>query len=279
MGRWTIVNAVLALMVALLGFEIARTWAHRLPPIQVPPSPIPAPAGPDGPGPEGHEKGKRGAGDKNAARAQQTPAMMVAAIAEKDLFDPSRKPPTPDEVKVEVAPPVTKPPDGVTIVGVRIFGKDREVFMNDASQAPASGRRLRLGDQIAGFTVKAIDPAGVVLTSPSGDAVTMPLTIDKSKAQPAQPGARPPTVRPSPRPGQPTPPTATAASPAAGPQGASTAAGVAVKPVTPAQPVARPAVAPPPQPGQAPPPQQLPSQVLQKLEQLRQNDKRPGRRR
>src|SRR5262249_54541533 len=139
MGRWTIVNAVLALMVALLGFEIARTWAHRLPAIEVPPSPMPPP---DAPGPEGHEKGKHGAGGKDAARTQQTPAIMVAAISEKDLFDPSRRPPTPDEVKVDVAPPVTKPPDGVTIVGVRIFGKDREVFMNDATQAPATGRRL-----------------------------------------------------------------------------------------------------------------------------------------
>jgi hypothetical protein len=234
-------------------------------------------APPAAPGPEPHEKGgKRGAGDKNAARVQQTPATMVADIAEKDLFDPSRKPPTPDEVKVEATPPVTKPPDGVTIVGVRIFGKDREVFMNDATQAPASGRRLRLGDQIAGFTVKAIEPAGVVLTSPSGDPVTMPLTLDKSKGQPTQPGvARPPTVRAAPRPGQP----ATAASPAAGAQGAPTAAGVAVKPPTPAQPAVRPGVTVPPQPGQAPPAQQLPSQVLQKLEQLRQNDKRPGRRR
>jgi len=273
MGRWTIVNAVLALMVALLGFEIARTWAHRLPQIEVPPSPVPPPAGPN---PETHKKGKRG-GDESAARGPQTPAMMVAAIAEKDLFDPSRKPPTPDEIKVEVAPPVTKPPDGVTIVGVRIFGKDREVFMNDASQAPASGRRLRLGDQIAGFTVKGIEPAGVVLTSPSGDTVTMPLTLDKSKGQPTQPGAaRPPTVRPAPRPGQPA--TAASGSPAAGPQGASTAAGVVVKPPTPVQPAVRPGVAAPP-PAQATPPQQLPSQVLQKLEQLRQNDKRPGRRR
>jgi hypothetical protein len=275
MGRWTIVNAVLALMVALLGFEIARTWAHRLPAIEVPPSPMPPP---DGPGLEGHEKGKRGVGDKNAARMQQTPAVMVAAIADKDLFDPSRRPPTPDEVKVDVAPPVTKPPEGVTIVGVRIFGKDREVFMNDATQAPATGRRLRLGDQIAGFTVKAIEPAGVVLTSPSGDSVTMPLTLDKSKGQPAQPGGpRPPAVRPAPRPGQPAA-AAAAASPAAGPQGASTAAGVAVKSPTQPQATARPVV-PPPQPGQAQPAQQLPSQVLQKLEQLRQNDKRPGRRR
>jgi len=275
MGRWTIVNAVLALMVALLGFEIARTWAHRLPAIEVPPSPMPPP---DVPGLEGHEKGKRGAGDKNAARTQQTPAVMVAAIADKDLFDPSRRPPTPDEVKVDVSPPVTKPPDGVTIVGVRIFGKDREVFMNDATQAPATGRRLRLGDQIAGFTVKAIEPAGVVLTSPSGDFVTMPLTLDKSKGQPAQPGApRPPAVRPAPRPGQPAA-AAAAASPAAGPQGASTAAGVAVKSPTQPQATARPVV-PPPQPGQVQPAQQLPSQVLQKLEQLRQNDKRPGRRR
>ena len=274
MGRWTIVNAVLGIMVALLGFEIARTWAQRLPPVEVPAAGAPPAADPPA---EPHEKGGKRGSDKNAARAPQTPATMVAAINEKDLFDPSRRPPSPEEVKVEVAP-VTKPPDNVTVVGVRIFGKDREVFMNDATQTPAAGRRLRLGDQIAGFTVKAIEPTGVVLTSPSGDTVSMPLTLDKSKsgAQPGQPGTpRTTPVRTTPRPQQ---AATTPSSPAAGSQTSSPAAGVAVKPPTTAT-GARPGIATPPQPGQVQPSQQLPSQVLQKLEQLRQNDKRPGRKR
>jgi hypothetical protein len=179
-------------------------------------------------------------------------------------------------MKVEVAPPVTKPPDNVTVVGVRIFGKDREVFMNDATQAPAAGRRLRLGDQIAGVTVKAIEPTGVLLTSPSGDQVSMPLTLDKSKSgQPAQPGTpRATAVRQPPRPGQAA--SNGPSSPAAGAQGSSPAAGLAANPA-PAPAGARPPPPPPPTRAGAAP-QQLPSQVL-KLEQLRQNDTRPGRKR
>jgi hypothetical protein len=283
MGRWSIVNALLAIIVALLGFEIARTWARGLPPVDVPASasPAPAPAAP-------HEKGKRAAADKAGARGQQTPAALVAGIVEKDLFDPSRRAPTPDEVKVDTTP-ITKPPDNVVIVGVRILGKDREVFVSDGSQNPAIGRRLRAGDQVAGYTVKKIEATGVVLSSPSGDMVAMPLSLDKGKAG-AGPGraptpGRPPQPAPVPAwPGQvPQPP---GVSPALGPRGASPAAGVPVAPPTPIpQPpvpaVPQPAVQPVPGqvPGQTPQAQQLGTEARQKLDQLRQNEKRPGRRR
>src|SRR2546428_8523127 len=147
MRRWAIVNTVLGAIVALLGFEIVRTWARGLPVME---TPVAAPAA--APAPEPREKGKRGA-DKGGARAQQTPAALVAAIADKDLFDPSRKAPSPEETKTDLAP-VTKPPDNVTVVGVRIVGKDREVLLSDATQNPAVTRRLRTGDQVAGYIVK-----------------------------------------------------------------------------------------------------------------------------
>src|SRR5262249_55003149 len=96
MGRWRIVNGLLVVIVALLGFEIARTWARALPAVQVPTT---ARGVVDPESQPVHEKGRRGA-EKAAARAQQAPAVLVAAITEKDLFDQSRHPPTPDEVKV-----------------------------------------------------------------------------------------------------------------------------------------------------------------------------------
>jgi hypothetical protein len=273
MGRWTIVNALLAIIVALLGFEIVRTWARALPPVEVPASPsLPPPTAP----PSG--KSKHASADKAGARGQQAPAVMVATIVEKDLFDPSRRAPTADEVKVDTTP-ITKPPDNVTVVGVRILGRDREAFVTDGSQNPAVARRLRPGDQVAGYTVKKIEATGVVLSSPSGDLVAMPLNVDKGKG-----GARPPTpgkpVAPTPvpaRPGQPTP----AMSPALGPSGASPAAGIQPKPPTApvpgqAPPVVPPAVAAPGQPAATP---SLGSEARQKLEQLRQNEKRSGRRR
>src|SRR5437667_442345 len=91
MRRWAIVNTLLGIIVALVGFEIVHTWARGLPrgaPPESAASTAPAP-----PAPEPHEKGKRGRGDKAGTLAQQTPALLVAALADKDLVDPSRRPP------------------------------------------------------------------------------------------------------------------------------------------------------------------------------------------
>jgi hypothetical protein len=273
MRRWAILNVLLGLIVMLLAVEIVRTWARALPPVEVQPrEPVAAAPHPK------RDKGKRG-GEKGAQHADQRPEVMIATIAEKDLFDPSRHPPS-EEAKPE---PVkeTGPPAGLTIVGVRIFGKDREVFVTDATQGGTQGnwqRRLRTGDQVAGYTIKSIEPTSVLLTSPSGDQVKMPLTIEKAKGAPA-----PPTPRPTPGRGA---AAATAAaqpptSPAAGAQGASPAAGVGGKPAAPPVPPPQPGSPPPvppgapaaqtPQPGQP----QLPAEVRQKLEQLRHNDKTP----
>src|SRR5205814_1697654 len=150
------------------------------------------------PAPEPREKGKRGRGDK--AVAQQTPAMLVAAITEKELFDPSRQPPSVEDTTA-ASVPVTQPPDNVTVVGVRIFGKDREAFVTDGTQGQAVTRRVRLGDQIAGYTVKGIERTALTLTSPSGDIVSMPLTLDKGGAQPGS--QRPPIPGRPPMPGRP----------------------------------------------------------------------------
>jgi hypothetical protein len=168
--RWTIINVLLGLVVALLGMQIVRTWARSLPSVEVSPR---APAAEAPPAPP-REKGRRGGGEKGAARALQQPPALVAAIAEKELFDPSRKPPT-EEAKVET-PKTTGPPAGVTVVGVRIVGKDREVFMTETGgNAQQAQRRLHPGDEIAGYTIKVIEATGVTLASPSGDLVTMSL--------------------------------------------------------------------------------------------------------
>ena len=269
MRRWAIVNTLLGIIVALVGFQIVRTWARGLPrgaPPESAASAAPAPA------PEPREKGKRGRGDK--AVAQQTPAMLVAAITEKELFDPSRQPPSVEDTTA-ASVPVTQPPDNVTVVGVRIFGKDREAFVTDGTQGQAVTRRVRLGDQIAGYTVKGIERTALTLTSPSGDIVSMPLTLDKGGAPPGS--QRPPIPGRPLTPGRPQQPGGSQ-SPAAGVQGPSPAAGVGGTPPVPAPPVPGRVVPglPQPVPGVPTP---LPAQVQQKLDQLKQNDKRPGRKR
>ena len=141
-------------------------------------------------------------------------------------------------------------------------------------------KRLRTGDQVAGYTVKAIDPGGVTLTSPSGDTVTMPLVVDAKGAAPAKP---PVPIRP----GMPQPPQAFG-SPAAGVQTMSPAAGLGVRPPTPGVVPPRPPMAGVPAPvapvpqnpqNQNPQIQQLPADVRQKLEHMKQNpgNSRSGR--
>ncbi len=252
MRRWAIINTLLGVIVALLTLEIVRTWARALPTFEV----VPGVAPPEETPPK-REKGKRGAGDK--AGADQGPVALVSVIAEKELFDPSRRPPSIEEAKVEVVKE-TGPPAGVTLVGVRIFGKDREVFLTDQSQGNVQ-RRLRIGDQVVGYTIKAIDPTGVTLSSPSGDLVTMALVVEKGKA--------PVTVTPragTPRAGTPRP--------AGGGRGTATAPAVSgAQTQTPGVQT--------PQQAVIPSAQQLPPDVRQKLEHLKQNDRglRPGRKR
>jgi len=190
------------------------------------------------------------------------------------------KPPPPKEVG---------PPPSLTLVGVRMIGKDREILVTDAGQGNQQ-KRLRIGDQLGGYTLKTIAPSRVTLASASGDVVTLNLSVEKSAA--AAPGqAKPPGVPVPPRPGQqppgvPAPLAAGAQSPAAGIQpraprapahpqrpgapgmpAAPPAAGVGA---VPAPPVAQPVV--PPQGG---PPQtmapNLPAAVREKLEQLKRN--------
>jgi hypothetical protein len=277
MRRWLMLNIALAVIVLGLGVQIVRTWARTLPPIEsrAAGKMTDVPRG----GGEGGKRSKRAQADKGA---QQTPATMVASIVNKDLFDPSRT----KQTETAAAPVVheTTPPPGISLVGVRAFGNDREGFILDATQSNTQ-RRIRPGDTVGNFTVKRIYTNKVVLTSAAGDKVTLSLELDKSKS---------PTTGAPARPGRPQAANAAAASPAAGVStGASPAAGIGgapKPPVTAAGTAAAPPPPPvpgqpaPPAPGQPAPPTppgskrahspNLPDGVRQKLEQMKGLNKR-----
>ncbi|GEM_PF-1269929 len=258
MGRWVIINAILAVLVVLLAAEIARTWTRRLPVVDVAARP-PAAAVP----PEKHDARKHG-GEKSGGGADQTPAALVTAIVEKDLFDPSRQKP-PDDAKAAATAAVERkvdPPAGVTLVGISIVGGEREAYVLDANQQNQQ-RRLHVGDQIAGYTVHSIDAGAIQLISPSNDPVPMPLLVGK-KGGPAAPGT--PGVPPH-QPGPPRPGVA-ATSPAAGiTQGPSPAAGVGA-PAAPGPP--RPGVAPPPPAPPRPPAAAAAAQLQERMQRMRE---------
>jgi hypothetical protein len=265
MGRWAILNGILVLIVLLLGLQIARTWGRALPPVEIAPRQSEPSARTESKGdPKGG--GRRGGKRGTPERTDQQPAVLVTTIVNKDLFDPSRQKPT-EEVR---AAPVKElgPPPNLTLVGVRMIGRDREVLVTDAAQANQQ-KRLRVGDQIGGYTLKTVGPSRVTLASAGGETISLTLAVDKSggggvggvpkppgAATPPRPG-QPPGAATPPRPGQ---PPGVAPSPAAGIQpqvpGAPGVAPGGIQPRTPraAMQGARPGVpSPPGVPAAAPP--------------------------
>lgn len=224
MGRWAIINGLLAVFIILLGFQIGRIWTRTLKPVEI----VARPGTGAQPSPKSEGGGKRKSGEKGGApkAAESTPVAMITTIADRDLFDPSRAKPTVEATAVAPAP-VVQPPQNVSISGVRVLGKDREAFVTDAGQA----RRVRVGDQVQGYIVKVIKTTEIVLASPAGESVSLSLAVEKGKGGGMPAVGKPPTPG---RPGQPPVPPGAPGAPPAGPlspsagvqAGSSTAAGI-----------------------------------------------------
>lgn len=207
MRRWTILNGLLVAIVLLLGLQIAWTWARALPAVDLTVrAPAAMPARPESGGGNREARGrKRGTPEKQPL----TPQAMVLAIVARDLFDPSRQKPS-EEAPPPPTPKEIQPPPNVSVVGVRILGNDREAFVVDLGQGTQQ-KRLRIGDRLGDYTVKAIDPQRVILASPEGDTVKLILAVNTTPGvpradpgRPAQPAASPAAgVQPPPGPGTP----------------------------------------------------------------------------
>jgi hypothetical protein len=184
-----VLNVVLGLFVVLLGVQVTRTWMRTVPAMRVP---VAAPG----------EPAKRREPRSKAAGRGENGEEQVALITSMDLFDSSRQAvglAVESTVAVEMPPPT-----GIEVVGIRLLAGDQEAFIRDASQANAQ-RRVREGDEVAGYTVQAINPTNVELGNAAGQSVTLWLQLAPSAgAKPGGPagGARPGGA-PVPRPGGP----------------------------------------------------------------------------
>jgi hypothetical protein len=100
-----------------------------------------------------------------------------AAIVERPLFVPSRRPP----------PAVTSSIEGrYRLLGIVGAGAKRRAFVADGA------RRIEIGegDAIDGWTVKEIEQDRVLLTSPAGEAAALKLARaapEPTKPEPAKP--------------------------------------------------------------------------------------------
>jgi len=172
-GRWTVINLVLVAIVALLGVQIGRTWMRTVPPLRAPA------AGPAEAASHREAKGRPAAARNDKADED------VALITSMDLFDVSRQAVGAAE---PVAPEEVPPPTGVDVVGIRLIAGDQEAFIRDASQQNAQ-RRVRTGDEVAGYTVQTIRPTSVELVNPTGQTVTLWLQLSPGGGKPGTPQA------------------------------------------------------------------------------------------
>jgi Type II secretion system protein C len=101
------------------------------------------------------------------------PADLVKNIAEHDLFDASRAAADADAKPAASDTPVR--PLTIELLGVRIVGGEREALVKDQGQPKAEW--FRPGEEINGHTVGRIEPRAIVMVSPTGDEVTLPINV------------------------------------------------------------------------------------------------------
>jgi hypothetical protein len=224
------IKALLALAAMALGGLLYLQWSDWPPPVAVRQAPVP----PGQAQPADHP-------DPTARLSPLEDREEYAAVKERPLFRPERRPPK-DEPEVAEEAPAEEPTDlaGMDLTGVLISPKVNTAWVKEPSQpAPV---RVRPGEILAGWTVKEIK-ADRLLLERQGKTDTLLLREFNA------PGTSPPPPPPAPR-----PPAAARQAPPGGQQQAG-----AQRPRAPgrvAPPAARPpAAAPPPVAPRAAPPE------------------------
>ncbi|WP_295390139.1 hypothetical protein [uncultured Thiodictyon sp.] len=116
-----------------------------------------------------------------------------AGIAERPLFRPQRKPAPPPSAEPPPATVETGSLDGLDLTAVLISPEVTSAWIKDPSD-PAL-KRLRLGDEQAGWSVKAILADRLVFER-QGETHEL-LLLNFAAGQPAPPGAAPPGPPPA----------------------------------------------------------------------------------
>ena len=162
MKRFGLINAVLLALIALATWRTVEVW-RRSPPERDLPAEAPARPGGDGlPAPP---------------RKPLLP-QLVATIADKDLFDASRK--AAEAEAPTTAPTPAPPPPTLKLAGVIVVGVQREVLLLDSTQSNKK-LRMREGEEVSGFTIGRILPEQVSLIGTAGEEIVLPLEIEKGQ--------------------------------------------------------------------------------------------------
>jgi hypothetical protein len=183
-----VIRAALALAALLVGV-LALQWKDW--------PPAPSAVGLDVPAGPGGVSGVPGDPDPLARLTPPEPRDSYASVTERPLFRPERKPAEPqsEDAAVETQPEVATSLDGMDVSAVIITPAVVSAWIKDP-KAPDL-KRVRLGDDLEGWSVKEIKSDRVVLER-QGELDEL-LLRDFTKAQaPAVP--TPPAARPRPTP-------------------------------------------------------------------------------
>lgn len=118
---------------------------------------------------------------------------LAEAIADKDLFSPSRSRAT---EPVEVATPVaTPPPSHLKLIGVFLSPNREEAFFVDSSQG-GKVVRVRKGESLGAYRLNKVSPLRVTLiVGQDGEEVALPLVLLDSGGAGKAPRLLPATQR------------------------------------------------------------------------------------
>jgi hypothetical protein len=176
---------LLAGVIALL-WQVVATWRRPLPDLMAA-----SPNTPEGEAPPPSTPGLGSGLHKQLANA----------IADKDLFSPSRSRTIEESAPVKETVP---PPSHLKLVGVFLSPKREEAFFVDSSQG-GKVVRVRKGESLGAYQLTQVTPLHVTLTvGQDGDEVTLPLLLLDSGTAVKAPRLMPAVQRPgAAKPGQP----------------------------------------------------------------------------
>jgi hypothetical protein len=172
--RFRILNVILLALIALAAWRTVGVWRRG-----VPERPV------------AEDAGGRNIADLPVPPRTPPLPQLVAVIADKDLFDQSRKPP--EEAAPVVAATPAPPPPTLKLAGVIFVGSQREALLVDAAQGNKQ-LRMREGEELSGYKIGKIESEQIALIGPSGEQTIVPMLIDKAAGAPKKgfgPGGRP----------------------------------------------------------------------------------------
>ena len=177
MTRWLLLTGTVAILTATAAWEILRpdTAPDSIAPR--PPAPVAEPTKPAAP----------------TTRSNEMLSTIAAAVLARPLFSPDRRA-APDAGGAKATTVTDELP---RLSGVIVGPSGRGAIFADSS---GHAKVAREGGSIGKFTVRAIAPGQVTLTSPEGDRVVRPSFTSSSTANT---GAPPPPMATGPGPGQP----------------------------------------------------------------------------